>query len=114
MGRSEETPFSARSRSRSLRTPGGEPSHHSVIERFSPAATAWNAGAVSASRIRCAAPLTSRQCASPDPVSWLLISAVATPTLDSPYQTATYSSRLGANSATVSPRLIPRPVAQCA
>jgi hypothetical protein len=64
--------------------------------------------------MQCRAWEMFRQWARAGPVSWLLIRAVATPTFDRPYQIARYSSRLGMNSATVWPRVIPCPLAQWA
>jgi hypothetical protein len=75
---------------------------------------ASNAGKVSSSTSRCAAPETFRQCASASPVSWLLMSAVTTPTLESPNQIGRYSSRFGIISATTSPRRRPAFSAQWA
>ena len=64
--------------------------------------------------MQCMAWEMFRQCASAAPVSWLLIRAVATPTLLRPYQIARYSRRLGMNSATVWPLVSPCPLAQWA
>ena len=125
VGRRDEQPFRARSKSRSPRVglpprpdaappAGAPPSTHSVMLRVRSARTASKADAVSMSQTRWAAPEMFRQCASAGPAIWVLIRALATPTLDRPYQTARYSMRLGMNRATVSPRLMPRLVAQWA
>ena len=99
---------------RSRWSPVARPSTHSCILRSSSGRACSNTGEVSASTMTWFAPAMLRQWASGRPASWLLISAVTTPTFDRPYQMAKYSIRLGMKSATTWPRRRFRPLAQWA